>query len=237
MKAREDMSTPWLDRIGSLSGIDDGARTIAGAIPARRIKRGSVIFRAGDEASAFFIVLAGRISVTITGPTGREILLYEVGSGETCVQTTLALLGSRRYEGEATVTEETEAVAIPRAVFDRLMGESTVFRAFVFGSFGRRLTDVIHLLEKVAFVPIESRLAAVLLDRAGNGQRIDATHQDLASAIGSAREVVSRRLDALRDRGIVDLGRGHVTIVNRRAIEAIATGLGDHVTDRRGADA
>ena len=119
---------------------------------------------------SFFIVLAGRISVTITGPTGREILLYEVGDGETCVQTTLALLGGQHYEGEAMVTEEAEAVAIPRPLFDRLMGESTVFRAFVFGSFGRRLTDVIHLLEKVAFVPIESRIAAVLLDRAGSGR-------------------------------------------------------------------
>ena len=62
--------------------------------------------------------------------------------------------------------------------------------------------------------------------------RIDATHQDLASAIGSAREVVSRRLDVFRDRGIVDLGRGNVTIVNRQALEAIAAGFGDHVTDR-----
>lgn len=231
------MSAPWLDRIEALQGIDTAARTIAAAIPARRIKRGTVVFRAGDEATSFFIVLAGRISVTITGPTGREILLYEVGGGETCVQTTLALLGSRQYEGEAMVTEDAEAVVIPRPVFDRLMGESPAFRGFVFDSFGRRLTDVIHLLEKVAFVPIESRLAAILIERAGGTLRIEATHQDLASAIGSAREVVSRRLDALRDRGIVDLGRGNVTIVNRRALEAIAAGLGDHVTDRRGADA
>jgi CRP/FNR family transcriptional regulator len=225
------VTAPWLDRIEALSGVDAAARAIAAAIPARRIKRGTVVFRAGDEATSFFIVLAGRISVTITGPTGREILLYEVGSGETCVQTTLALLGGRQYEGEAMVSEDAEAVVIPRAVFDRLMGESPTFRGFVFGSFGRRLTDVIHLLEKVAFVPIESRLAAVLLERAGRTLRIEATHQDLASAIGSAREVVSRRLDVFRDRGIVDLGRGNVTIVNRRALEAIAAGLGDHVTD------
>jgi CRP/FNR family transcriptional regulator len=225
------MSAPWLDRIEALEGIDAAARSIAATIPARRIKRGTIVFRAGDEATSFFIVLAGRISVTITGPTGREIMLYEVAAGETCVQTTLALLGGQHYEGEAMVTEDAEAVAIPRLVFDRLMGDSPVFRTFVFGSLGRRLADVIHLLEKVAFVPIESRLAAVLLDRAGETLRVEATHQDLASAIGSAREVVSRRLDVFRDRGFVDLGRGNVTIVNRRALEAIAAGFGDHVTD------
>lgn len=205
-----------------MSGMEAALRPLAAAASPRRLKRGAVVFRAGDEASAFFIVLKGRISVTVTGPNGREILLYEVGTGQTCVQTTLALLGGRHYEGEATVTEDAEAVAIPRPVFDRLIGDSAVFRAFVFGSFGRRLTEVIHLLEKVAFVPIEARLAAVLLDRAGSGARIGATHQDLAAAIGSAREVVSRRLDVLRDRGVVKLGRGSVTILDRPALEAIA---------------
>ena len=72
-----------------------------------------------------------------------------------------------------SVIPDAEAVAIPRPVFDRLVGESDVFRSFVFRSFGRRLTEVIHLLEKVAFVPIESRLAAVLLERAGSGTRIE----------------------------------------------------------------
>jgi len=231
------MSAPWIDRVEALAGVDPAARALAASVPSRRLKRGSVIFRAGDEARSFFIVLAGRISVTITGPSGREILLYEVGDGETCVQTTLALLGGQHYEGEAIITEDAETVAIPRPLFDRLMGESPVFRAFVFGSFGRRLTDVIHLLEKVAFVPIESRIAAVLLDRAGPDSRVEVTHQDLASAIGSAREVVSRRLDVLRDRGIVELGRGLVTIRDRTALEAIAAAAGDHVTDRHGADA
>lgn len=225
------MTVSWIDRVDALAGVDDATRALAATVPSRRLKRGTVVFRAGDEATAFFIVLGGRLSVTITGPTGREILLYEVGDGETCVQTTLALLGGRLYEGEAMVTEDAEAVAIPRVLFDRLMNESPAFRVFVFDSFGRRLTDVIHLLEKVAFVPIESRIAAMLLDRAGAGSRVEATHQDLASAIGSAREVVSRRLDALRDRGIVELGRGVVTIANRRALETIAAGLGDHVTD------
>jgi len=225
------MTASWIDRVVALSGIDDATRALASTAPSRRLKQGAVIFRAGDGATSFFIMLGGRLSVTITGPTGREILLYEVADGETCVQTTLALLGGQRYEGEATVTEDAEAAVIPRLLFDRLMDESPVFRAFVFNSLGRRLTDVIHLLEKVAFVPIESRIAAMLLDRAGAGARVALTHQDLASAIGSAREVVSRRLDGLRDRGIVELGRGVVTIADRPALKAIAEGVGDHVTD------
>lgn len=226
------MAGAWFDRMAALAGIDDAARSVLAAIPPRPVPRGSVVFRAGDEARAFFVVLAGRIAVTITAPTGREILLYEVAGGETCVQTTVALLGDRRYEGEARVIEDAEAIVIPRPVFDRLMADSTAFRGFVFASFGRRLSDVIHLLEKVAFLPVESRLAAMLLLRAGSGATVAATHQELAAAIGSAREVVSRRLDLLRDRGLVDLARGQVTIRDRRRLEAIAA-LGDDVTDSR----
>lgn len=226
------MTSDWVDRLTALAGLDGAARSVLAAVPPRHVPRGAVVFRAGDEARAFFIVLAGRIAVTITAPTGREILLYEVAGGETCVQTTVALLGDRRYEGEARVTEDAEAVVIPRSTFDRLMAESPAFRAFVFASFGRRLSDVIHLLEKVAFLPVESRLAAMLLLRAGKGDMVAATHQELAAAIGSAREVVSRRLDLLRDRGLVELARGQVTIRDRRRLEAIAA-LGDDVTDSR----
>ena len=225
------MAGAWFDKMAALAGLDEAARAQLAAIAPRLVPRGTVVFRAGDEARAFFIVLAGRIAVTITAPTGREILLYEVAGGETCVQTTLALLGDRRYEGEARVAEDAEAIVIPRQAFDRLMVESATFRSFVFASFGRRLSDVIHLLEKVAFLPVESRLAALLLLRAGGGATVAATHQELAAAIGSAREVVSRRLDLLRDRGIVALARGQVTIRDRRALEAIAA-LGDDVTDR-----
>lgn len=220
------MSESWLERVSGLSGLDDASRSLVAAVPSRRLRKGAVLFRSGDDARAFLIVLEGRVTVTITGPNGREIMLYEVSRGETCVQTTFAMLGGQPYEGEATVTEAAEAVAIPRPLFDRLMSESTAFRSFVFASFGRRLTDVIHLLEKVAFVPIESRLAAMLLDRAGDSARISVTHQDLAATIGSAREVVSRRLDGLRDRGVVELGRGVVTIVDRKALRDIAEGRG-----------
>lgn len=181
------MAESWLDRVAGLAGLDGTAQALLAAVPKRSLPRGTVVFRPGDEVRAFFIVLAGRIAVTITASTGREILLYEVAGGETCVQTTVALMGARRYEGEARVVEDADAIVIPRPVFDRLMAESTAFRGFVFASFGRRLSDVIHLLERVAFLPIESRLAGMLLLRAGAGGAVSATHQELASAIDRCR--------------------------------------------------
>lgn len=214
----------------ALRALEPAARATLAATKPIKVPRGTTLFRGGDQARSFLIVLRGRVAVSITGPSGREMLLYEVAGGETCVQTTLALLGGQPYEGEAIVEEDAQAVAVPKPVFDRLMVDSPAFRAFVFGSFGRRLTDVIHVLEQVAFVPIESRLAAALLARADPSGRVKATHQELASAIGSAREVVTRRLIGLRDRGAVRLDRGIVTVLERARLEEIA-GQSDLVTD------
>src|SRR5690606_16502629 len=178
----------WTRRVKALAGLDPAARgVLLRDVRPQAVKRGTVLFRARDQARAFMILVRGRVAVTLPGPSGREMLLYEVAGGETCVQTTLAILGDQRYEGGAVVEEDAEAIAVPKPLFERLMVESPAFRSFVFQSFGRRLTDVIHVLEQVAFVPIESRLAAALLARADEAGRIRTTHQELAAAIGSAR--------------------------------------------------
>ncbi|NHX27920.1 winged helix-turn-helix domain-containing protein, partial [Escherichia coli] len=106
-------------------------------------------------------------------------------------------------------------------MFLALMNSSATFRHFVFGAFATRMQSMMTLLEKVAFQKVESRLAAALLDQAQD-DTVRATHAELATRIGSAREVVSRRLDAMAKRGLVRLDRGVVTIVNRPALIALS---------------
>jgi CRP/FNR family transcriptional regulator len=80
---------------------------------------------------------------------------------------------------------------------------------------------MMHLLDRVAFQRVETRLAACLLARAEGGV-VAATHADLAVMIGTAREVISRRLDALARRGIVAMARGQVRILDAEALGEIA---------------
>ncbi|MBU2962177.1 Crp/Fnr family transcriptional regulator [Citreicella sp. C3M06] len=183
--------------------------------------RGTVLFRPGDAVQGFVIVLSGQIDVFLTGPTGREILLYAVEPGQSCVQTTLGLLGDERYSGEAITRDDARLVLIPRGLFLRLMDEDAGFRSFVFTAFGQRMQGMMHLLERVAFQRIECRLAETLLNHAEDGS-LHATHAEIASMIGSAREVVSRRLDALARRGIVGLDRGTVRILDAAALHSLA---------------
>ena len=179
------------------------------------------MFRPGEAAKGFVLVLEGRIEVFLTSATGRDILLYAVEPGQSCVQSTLGLLGGEDYSGEAVVARDTRAVLIPKALFLSLMARSDAFRSLVFTAFAARMQGMMHLLERVAFGRIEARLAATLLSRAENGV-IRATHQDLATAIGSAREVVSRRLEGFAAAGWIETGRGVVRLKNLAALRALA---------------
>ncbi len=114
------------------------------------------------------------------------------------------------------------AVAIPRAVFDDLMGRSQAFRAFVFTAFSKRITSLFHVIEEVAFARIDIRLAQRLLDFAGADGRLDMTHQQLASELGSAREVISRQLHEFQRRGWVASSRGHIEIRQPDALSSLA---------------
>jgi len=191
-------------------------------LPRHPLEAGTVLFRPGDEPSGFVLVLDGEIAVHLTGRSGREISLYEVEPGQTCVQTTLCLLGQVSYSAEAVAKTVVEVAIVPAGRFHRLLAESAGFRTFVFRSLGNRLSDVTGVLEQVAFVRIEARLAQELLRRAGGGEVAMATHQELAAAIGSAREVISRRLEVLSRLNLVSLERGSVRILDRRGLVRVA---------------
>jgi CRP/FNR family transcriptional regulator len=212
----------WADQAGFLADIDADARQALEALTPMHIPARTTLFRPGDEAQSFVILLAGRIGVYLTGRNGRELLLYSVTPGETCVQTTLGVLGGAPYSGEAIAESDLVAVMVPPAVFERLIGSSTAFRNFVFRAFADRLGDLMFVLEQVAFVKVEQRLAHALIERADGEGHVALTHHDLAVIIGTAREVVSRRLEALVSRGVVANDRGQIRIINRGELARMA---------------
>lgn len=204
----------WVDALGPLSA---DARARLAALPQPPMPKGAVLFRQGETAQGFVVVLKGRVEVHLTGQSGREILLYAVEPGQSCVQTTLGLMADEPYSGEALAATDIQMVMIPRVIFARLMDEEAAFRSFVLMALGRRMQDVTRLLEQVAFASIESRLATALLDMANDGL-VEATQAELAARIGSAREVVTRRLDAFQRAGWVETDRGAVRLIDRDAL-------------------
>jgi CRP/FNR family transcriptional regulator len=196
------------------------AKTLA-ALPQRQLPVGSEVFHPGEAAQGFVIVLSGRIEVTLTAASGREILLYAVEPGQSCIQTTLGLMGDEAYTGAARTVTEVDLVLIPKLLFLHAMNRDEMFRTFVLKSFGARMSDLTHVLEQVAFGRIEPRLANALLDRAVDGC-ITATQAELAARIGTAREVVTRKLEVFAKKGWISTERGQVTLLDEAALRQLA---------------
>lgn len=211
----------WTASTADLPPLDDETRARLDALCPMEVPAGTVLFRPGESVKGFVIMLSGRVDVFLTGPTGREILLYAVEPGQSCIQSTLGLLGGEDYSGEAVTRTPARLVLLPREGFLSLMDRSPAFRSYVFAAFATRMQSMMHLLERVAFQRIENRLAETLLARAENGL-LTATHAEIAVMIGSAREVVSRRLDAFARRGLVELGRGTVRLKDMQTLRALA---------------
>ena len=197
------------------SRLEERARVVD--VPA-----GAEVFSPGAPCGAYLLVLDGTVRVQMLADTGREIVLYRVRSGESCVLTTACLMGDEAYSAEGVVEEPTRAVILPRPVFDEFLATSDGFRRFVFAGFGHRVAEILATMQDAVFHRVDARLARHLAARAEDGPLL-ATHRDLAAELGTAREVVSRHLKAFEKRGLVRLGRGTVAVIDRPGLARLAT--------------
>lgn len=179
------------------------------------------IFQPGSLCGHYLLVLEGTVRVQIVTPSGREVLLYQVQSGNACILTTSCLLGGNRYPAFGITDQAVSALAISADDFHHAIGQSNVFRTFVFAGFAQRLAHVIGRMEELVEGDIDCMLARTLLNSAAD-DRVRMTHQDIAVAIGSAREVVSRHLKRLEDKGWVKLARGSLDLLDRESLEKLA---------------
>jgi CRP/FNR family transcriptional regulator, anaerobic regulatory protein len=211
----------WLQSFPALFHLEPNARDIL-AKSARMVEApiGTIGYREGGACGAYVMRLAGQSRVYKMSASGREILLYRVAAGETCVITTTCLLGNSNYPASTIVEEPIRDVIIPSAAFNQLMVDSKVFRTFVMTNYGALISDLIVLLDEVAFHSLDARLAKLLLDT--GSATINRTHQLIADELGTAREVVSRQLKRFEQKGWVALGRGHVEISDRSKLEKLA---------------
>lgn len=217
------MSDSWIERFPSLAGLEVATRKELLARAALvDLPAGVTVFRGGDECQNYLLVLEGSVRVQMTAKSGREIVLYRVDAGETCVLTTACLLAHQAYSAEGITETPVRAVAIPATAFNDLLSKSPTLRGFVFAAFGTRISDLLLLVEEVAFGRLDIRLARLLLDRADADDNLDMTHQALAVELGTAREVVSRQLKEFERKGAITLARGHISLLRREILAAYA---------------
>jgi CRP/FNR family transcriptional regulator len=208
----------------AMPGLDDAARHILArhGRPAE-LPRGAVIFRPGEACHQLVLLAQGAVQVRTISENGREIELYRVEPGETCVLSVACLLGDRLYEAEGVAESDLAGVAISRAVFHELLDSSAAFRKMVLDVQTRRIYDLIALVDTVAFQRTEERLAIHLLHRRDGAGDVAGTHQAIADEIGTVREVVSRRLKRFEAAGLVALERGRVRVLDPEGLRHVAS--------------
>jgi len=183
-----------------------------------RVPAGAMLFDDRQACEGFPFVVEGSVRVSKCAPSGRELPLYRVGPGETCIISSSCLLGHEDYNARGVTESDTLLMLLPKAVFDEMMGERP-FRDFVFHLFAERIADLMQLIEEVAFRKLDQRLAALLL---GKGRVLHVTHQQLADELGSVREIVSRLLKGFAEQGFVRLAREQVEIVDAAGLRQLA---------------
>ena len=211
--------------LAEVPGLDAvGRRLLAGRNEPVSAPSGTVVFQPGQACERLVLLTKGMVRVRMVSETGREIELYRVRPGDMCVMSVACLMGERPYQAEGIADGDIEGVAISRGLFRELLAQSEAFRETVIAVQTRRIFDLVSLVDELAFHRTEARLAARLLQRASQEDVVPGTHQELALDIGTAREVVSRRLKRFETQGLVAIERGRVRILDRAGLGSIIGG-------------
>lgn len=183
-----------------------------------RIPAGRDVFVEGDRVDSIALLIRGVVRVYKIGETGRQITLYRFGDGQSCILTANAILSQKTFPAVATVEREAEAAMVPAQAFRDWVRRHEPWREYVFDLLSARLASVMETVDEVVFRRMDARVAAFLAERADAINPIPVTHQEIAAELGSSREVVSRLLEDLAERGLVRISRGQVDVLDQDAL-------------------
>ena len=217
------MTMDTADDIAAIPGLDDPARAILAARSRRAAApAGTVLFRPGEVCSQLVLLSSGSVQVRIVSESGRELVLYRVRPGESCVLSFACLINHGVYQAEGICETEVAGRAIDRATLQELLDISPAFRDRMLSIQTARIFDLIGLVDEIAFHRTLSRLAGRLIELAAGGDVVEETHQALATHLGTAREVVTRMLRYFQSEGMVALSRGTVQLTDEKRLRALA---------------
>jgi CRP/FNR family transcriptional regulator len=178
----------------------------------KALPKGVQIYSEGDSCSAIPFIVLGEVRVFKIGESGREITLYEIEMGETCILNASCILSNISYPANAVTVLDTELLLIPQKDFRGLLKRYEEMLNFVFALLSHRLTSVMTLVEEVAFGRMDLRLSEYVEEKSEDG-KLYATHQKIANDLGTSREVVSRLLKEFERQGKIVLSRNLIHTV------------------------
>ena len=204
------------DQIPLLSDApDDFRKAFLQQASMARLPAATTICHQGNQCEQLPILLSGQARVFKLSDTGREITLYRIAPGESCVLTASCIMSDLSFPAIAETEKDIEVILIPASVMTDWFELYPVWRQFIFQMISRRLDSILTVIEEVAFQRMDIRLTRHLDAVADDDDIIRTTHQQIADELGSAREVVTRLLKDLEADGKIELKRGMIRILDR----------------------
>ncbi len=170
------------------------------------------LIREDQYIRSFPIVLTGLIKVCRTDELGNELLLYYLRPGEVCTVSLICCMDRTLSRVRAVAEEETTAIAVPVELLDSWIGKYQTWKEYVMRSMQLRFDELLNALDSIAFLKMDERLEKFFTDRfRSSGSKIfEGSHQDVALAMNSSREVISRLLKQMELKGLISLSRGRI---------------------------
>lgn len=181
----------------------------------KRYEAGSTILNENSHIRSIPIVSKGTLKVIRTEEDGREILLYYIKAGESCIMSFLGGLHQETSKVRAEVEENAEIFFLPIEKVSLFIKEYPQWLDYIFRLYHKRFEELLEIVNAIAFKKVDERLLALLHKKSEmiQAKTIQITHEQLANELGTARVVVSRLLKQLEENGVVLLGRNKISLM------------------------
>lgn len=187
------------------------------------LEAGQFICLEGDLCHHLPLVMSGSVRVYKIGESGREITLYHLESGDSCIMTASSIISQKVFPALAITETEVEAFVIPANCLREWVRHNPIWQEYLFGLLSQRLANVIEIVEEVAFRRMDGRIASYLLNQTDRHlNTVHITHEAIAQELGSSREVISRLLKTFEKQGFLSLSRGKITLKNTKELGKLA---------------
>ena len=196
------------------------AEVISGAVIKQRFKRGEALVAQGQKSDALFILLTGRARVMTSDSRGREVILATLAPGDYLGE--MSIIDNEPHSATVRAEVQTDVLMLGRAEFARCLTENASMSLVVMRGLVKRLRHADRKIESLALLDVYGRVAHALLDFAVSdtqGQRVikeKISRQDLAKMVGASREMVSRVMKDLEERGLIEALPGGATLLKDR---------------------
>lgn len=227
------MSTDLLRQCPLFAGLkEEDLKKIRAIATPKQVEKREVIFSDGEEAKGFYVILSGKVKLYKISPEGKEQILHVVSAPDAFAEAALFLEGS--YPAFAEALSDCQLLFFPKRDFTQLIEKNPQLSINMIVTLSHYLRRFASLIEELSLKEVSSRIAKYLIDlslklsKEGKNPKeveLDLSKTQLASKLGTISETLSRTLAKMKAKGIIDVRKNRILILNREVLEELASGL------------